>query len=287
MTQHLPQAASAEYDIRPPNRSRTIFRGPFTVSHGQRSWRCRGSVRLTWVPDPVVRFQAAVTRGGDVGLGDGRTPPRARCRGGQSVDYRSNATLSPKGARRCPRWSTPRARSASRAIRIHVANFHDYLGARARFQGGGGGSVHLNLDHGDWLIQLDQRPDYAKIKDLRMRGGYGIGHVGILRRSDGGRFARADAEDLLGHSGRAEVTFNRRASRQRVEELLADLHIPPDLPTSLVPDLAAWATSHRFGAGPWAMSEVRNTVVHPRRRELLTRRRGKFGSRPVSSPFGM
>ena len=204
MTGHLPQAASAEYDIRPPNRSRTIFRGPFTLSHGRRSSRCHGSVRLAWVPDPVVRFQARLISGGDVELGDGRTlrmpgagMARASITGGTWV-FRRKARGDIHGPLRIGQDRPVRA------IRIHVANFHDYVGAPARFQGGGGGSVRLDLDHGDWRIQLDQRPDYGRIKDLlRIHGGYGIGHVGILSRSDGSRSTRADAEDVLSaHCGR-------------------------------------------------------------------------------------
>jgi hypothetical protein len=55
----------------------------------------------------------------------------------------------------------------------------------------------------------------------------------------------------------------------RIALLLADLDIPIGLPSPLVPDLAAWANSENIVGGPPAVTKVRDTLVHPRRRELL------------------
>lgn len=385
MTAHLPPAATAEYDIRPPNRAKTLFRGRFTVSHGRRSWRCRGSVRLTWAPDPVVGFQAMVSSRTEVDLGDGRTlniPGAAAARAsvtGATWIVRRTARGYVHGPLRIGQDRPVRA------IRLHVANFHHYIGSPARFAGGGGGPVRLNLDDADWAIELDERFDYSRIRDLlRIHGGYGVGHVAMIRRADGGQFKAVDADDLrtclhrflsfarglwcgaivaeglgarkpiwtewtshpllthwqgvsswfplddartvglafrgfrdlwkqptwrqtlgevvhwyieanlnagaiegslvlahaglerlswvhlVGHRGRDAAAFDKQPSGRRIEALLTDLQISSDLPALLAPDLTSWAGSHGFRTGPWAMSEVRNTLVHPRRREILT-----------------
>lgn len=385
MSAHLPLAVASEYDIRPPNRRRTLFQGRFTLAHGRQLWRCRGSVHLAWAPGPVVRFQAAVSSKAEVDLGDGRTlsiPGAANARASVTQAtwiFRRTAQGSVNGPLRIGRDRPVHA------IRLHVVNFHHYVGAPARFAGGGGGPVRLTLDDPDWAIEFDERPEYNKIRDLlRAQGGYGVGHIAMIKRRDGRLFKAADADDLrtclhrflsfarglwcgaviaeglgarrpvwtewtshplvtdwqgvsswfpaddpkavgvafrgfrdlwkqatwrqtlrevihwyveanlnagaiegslvlghaalerlswvhlVGHRGRGGDAFDRLPSGRRIEALLTDLQIPSGLPASLAPDLASWATSHAFRTGPWAMSEVRNTLVHPRRREMLT-----------------
>jgi hypothetical protein len=73
---------------------------------------------------------------------------------------------------------------------------------------------------------------------------------------------------LVTHGGRDEGEFDRDLkSGERIEALLASLGIPPDLPVSFVPELAAWASAESIVGGPWAVAAVRDTLVHPRRRQ--------------------
>jgi hypothetical protein len=245
--------------------------------------------------------------------------------------------------------------------------------------------VRLSLSDPDWTIEVDERLEYSKIRDLlRSHGGYGVGHIAVIRRQDSRPFKATDVDDLrtclhrflsfarglwcgaiiaeglgarkpvwtewashpivahwqgvsswfpvddakgvglafhgfrdlwkrsswrqtlrevihwyveanlnagaiegslvlahaalerlswvhlVGHLQRDAAAFNALPSGRRIEALLTDLQIPFNLPASLAPDLGTWASSHGFRSGPWAMSEVRNTLVHPRRREVLT-----------------
>jgi hypothetical protein len=71
---HLPVAIDVLYDIRPPNRPVTIYRGPFWLARGRSAWRLRGALELTWFPHPTVRFRGRVTSKGFIEhLGDGWT----------------------------------------------------------------------------------------------------------------------------------------------------------------------------------------------------------------------
>jgi hypothetical protein len=271
-------------------------------------------------------------------------------------------------------------------MRLHLPNFHKYGGASVRFAKGGGGPLRLTLEGVDWTIQLDQVPDYDRIKRLlQAHGGYAVGHVGTLARRDGARFASSDAEDVLiclhfflsfargfwcapiivegmgarqplwtewlsrarvtdwqgvhtwfpstdareagavfggfrdlwnqatwrqplaeiifwyvdanlnagaiegslvlahatlerlswvhfvGHRGLDPDAFDRvdGGAACRIALLLADLNIPLELPSSLVPELAAWASGENVIGGPRVATKVRDTLVHPRRRERM------------------
>jgi hypothetical protein len=65
--------------------------------------------------------------------------------------------------------------------------------------------------------------------------------------------------------------FDKKRSGQRIAALLSSLSIDPSLPSSRVPDLAAWGIARGIDTGPWAISEVRNRLVHPKGRADLMR----------------
>ena len=198
-TRDWPAATTRLYDFRPPNGLLKIFRGAFLLRENRHEWRLRGSVDLSWLPSPNLRFHGVVTRGkGMPQHGDDRTvrlpgsqPARAIVTG---VSWGAHARVD--GAIQGV-LHLGRARMV-RAIRLHVPNFHDYNGARVRFKTGGGGYLRLSLRHDDWRIELDQTLDTNRIVELlRTQGGFGVGHVGLVTQASGRRFTFADADDLV------------------------------------------------------------------------------------------
>jgi hypothetical protein len=87
-----------------------------------------------------------------------------------------------------------------RSVKLHVPNFHNYIGARVVFRGRYGpwpSRSRLTLMHEEWRIYLDQDPQLDQRENsLRANGGYAMTHVGIIERADGRAFRRRDIEDL-------------------------------------------------------------------------------------------
>lgn len=382
-----PLAAAVQYDMRPPNRPRIVHRGPFLLNHGRQEWQLKGAFEMRWFPHPTVAFRGRVIRGEVIEpeqLGDDWTLTTP------GEDPISVSVLEAT-------WGAHPEVSGDvhehlrlgrdrpvRALRLHIANFHKYVGAHARYKNGGGAPVRLTLESADWIIQLDQAPDSESIRSLlNTHGGYAVGHVGMLARRDGNRFRRVDSQDILtcllyflsfsrglwcgpmivegvgarrsswtewrsrvpitdwrdvpswfptretgsvgaafagfcdlwkrgnwgqalpgiihwyveanlnagaiegalvlAHAvlerlawahlvtdgGRDEKEFDQQLkSGERIEALLNALGIPPSLPSSWVPDLEVWARGEGIVGGPWAVSAVRDTLIHPRRRQI-------------------
>jgi len=386
-TRAWPLAAARLYDIRPPNRQLTISRGPFFLARDRQEWSLRGSLHVTWLPSPTLRFHGTITRGsGMPEHGDGWTlripgarPATAavtgvtwRVRGQVSGEIQGALHLGPL--------------RPVRAIRLHVPNFHSCVGAPTRSKVGGGGYRRLTFQHDEWTIELDQTPDADKIAEsLRIHGGFGVAHVGVVTRMSGSRFTASEAEDILtclrfflsfargfwcapiiieGLRNRESLVWTRwlsapritdwrevsswfpvkgatpaataftgfrdlwcqvswrnqlrqvvhwyiaanmntaaiegslvlahaalerlawthlvvagnhqpdafdrkKTSTQRIEALLSSLSIASTLPSTGMADLATWAKTQGINTGPWAISEVRNMLVHPKRQATL------------------
>ncbi len=59
-------------------------------------------------------------------------------------------------------------------------------------------AARLALSAGEWVVCIDERPDYRELKQqLRTSGGYAITHVGKLTRADGAAFLPEAAKSML------------------------------------------------------------------------------------------
>lgn len=63
--------------------------------------------------------------------------------------------------------------------------------------------------------------------------------------------------------------FDKLGAGRRIEALLSSLSIGASLPSIGIPDLASWALTHGWNTGPWAISNVRDMQIHPRRQAAL------------------
>ena len=98
-------------------------------------------------------------------------------------------------------------------IRFHLANFHEYDGALPVRVTADSEEVlkrtRLTLKFREWAIHIDQDDDIDELqRHLQWYGGYGIGHVGVIERSDGRQFSLAEVYDLLSYLVRF-LTFAR------------------------------------------------------------------------------
>ncbi len=380
-TRSWPLATSILYDVRPPNRPLTIYRGSFILARGTFERQVRGTIELTWFPHIAVAFRGRVLRGSDVHLDEIGDDWMLTIPGERAVEASvRGVTLGTPGTVSGSVRSALRLGGAEpvRAMRLHVANFHKYLGSPVRYASGGGGHVRLAMNGEHWTVQLDQMRNPDQLRNLlETHGGYAIGHVGMLTRRDGRRFTSADARGILtclhyflsfargfwcgplvmegmrarkpiwtewmshphatdyqgvwswfpqdaeeaasvfagfhdlwnrpswkqalpaiiywyveanlnagaiegslvlahatlerlswvhfvGHKRVDGGYFDARGAACRIAVLLADLGIPVELPHTLAPDLAAWASGEKNATrGPGAVTKVRDTVVHP------------------------
>ena len=68
---------------------------------------------------------------------------------------------------------------------------------------------------------------------------------------------------------RREREFDAVYASERLRELIGWIEISPAIPGSLT-DLAQEAPGRRWSDGPHAITEIRNSLAHPRRRRRLT-----------------
>jgi hypothetical protein len=198
----LPEGMVPRYVIRAPNKPMVIFRGRFRLRRKTKTWALQGTVRLLWWPHPTVDFQGTVLRGGMVSLLQRAQIfiPAGRGTGDTSVTSTSwGPQETARGSVRGP--LTFGRRRAVRAVRLHLVNFHEYVGEPVRYSRGDSSRFarsRLTLRHADWIVRIDQDPEFRRTRDLlRVYGGYGVGHVGTLERTDGARFQVSETAQLF------------------------------------------------------------------------------------------
>ncbi|MDP3278241.1 MAG: hypothetical protein Q8Q09_23845 [Deltaproteobacteria bacterium] len=81
-------------------------------------------------------------------------------------------------------------------VRFHVANFHDSVGI-AVTDGQSTWAGRHELSHKGWTVTIDKVPHFKELFAQLRTGGYGITHVGVIRRSDGSAFRSQDVSDVL------------------------------------------------------------------------------------------
>ena len=197
-TRDWPFETPRQYEVRPPNKSLTVFRGAFLLRHNRQKWQMKGSLHLTWLPSPTLHFHGTARGPADLEPGDGRTlhVPQAQRANvaitGATWGARSQASGEIQGVLHLG------SNRAVGTIRLHIANFHDFLGTPVKSKGGGGGRRRLSLHSDDWRIELDQASDCDQIVALlRIHGGYGVAHAGVITKTSGEPFTASAAEDIL------------------------------------------------------------------------------------------
>ncbi len=86
-------------------------------------------------------------------------------------------------------------------VEFGVLNFPDFLGEQDRIVESNGsrnrvGAIRLQAD--PWIVDISAAPDLSEVKkELAATGGYGITHLGMVRRADGNEFRVSEVEQLL------------------------------------------------------------------------------------------
>jgi hypothetical protein len=97
----------------------------------------------------------------------------------------------------------PDRRRRLKAVTFHVMNFPAFscggqISTDVIYEPDGRRLGRAVLNNADWCIEIQELPNTKKlIEELNAEGGYGITHVGRLRRRDNGSFAISAAESAL------------------------------------------------------------------------------------------
>jgi hypothetical protein len=116
----------------------------------------------------------------------------------------SSAEMSVKW---CP-WSEPiigrgHENTTMKSVVFHLFNFKDILGLGSRPQQETVGSIsysiqHVPLQSKDWKIDLRSLPQSSDIfTKLEEMGGYGLTHIGRLKKQDGSSFTGKEASEMM------------------------------------------------------------------------------------------
>lgn len=191
----VPHGIAALYSVVPPNRPTRVFKGRLLGKPGKVRLN-RARLDYQWLPDGGLRFVGIVKGPLDVDheISHVRAP-----RNGAWVEAFVDSTNLGKVTRvegvfqACVRVGPDRP---VRAILFHVPNFHEYVGDPIRsdrtFHRG-----RLRLKAGEWIVTIDQSSKHRDVqKALEGRGGFGIGHAGLITRVDGSRFKLAQVSEL-------------------------------------------------------------------------------------------
>jgi len=91
--------------------------------------------------------------------------------------------------------------TAIQQLVFHLFNFKDFIGIRRSSEQRGSSLYtieHVELVSDSWRVELRSLVETRdNIKKLNAEGGYGLTHVGLLKKPDGATFAGKDAEEAL------------------------------------------------------------------------------------------
>jgi len=185
---------------------------PITVEAGDKSYESEGQVHLRLLPTPrVVITTVFEGQFPGFGLGFGLDSGRLRFgdRSGFSVEAFATSISYPAASRIKTVWApsiepllaSGNAETTMSELVFHLLNFREFIGMRR--SGAKEGSTthaieHLDLTAGQWQVEVRSRTaTRGAIKELREQGGFGLTHIGCVRRQDGLPFTGQEADDLL------------------------------------------------------------------------------------------
>lgn len=197
----LPKGTDGDHNVRPPNKPIKLYGGVFEIHQDGIPIKMQGTIEQHWYPYPGVRFKGRPTGKWVPDLGDAR------------LRIPKRFTTADVQVTQCTQGTRPRASGlisgvvrigqnrAIRAIKFYLPNFHNYVGSPVRFVRRDRmwrSASRITLSADGWRVVIDQDPEYRKLHDLlKARGGFGLGHVCLLTRSDGSRFKVHEASDFL------------------------------------------------------------------------------------------
>lgn len=187
-----------------PNEPVLLYEGPFRLRREAETVEGEGTLEYRWLPGPHVYVQGRMTASDapnlkpadwtlecptlsldarclinsvSLGIGSGKHDVEGRLQGGPWVG---------------------RSEPMDELVFL-LPNFASYNGSAVHSSDGGMTRGRLTMETGGWLVDVDLHSDFNDMKrELRASGGYGVGHLGRIRRADGGTFSREKAENLLG-----------------------------------------------------------------------------------------
>lgn len=203
----LPEALTPVFDHGAPNEPITLYRGPFFLNTGDSRVECDGVFKFEWFPSPRVRFEGeAKGLVGDLfNLGSAALEI-------PDLNATTNVILSHLELSFESR-TTPIVGFISEttwvgeptsfdSVTFHLPNFHKFRGAPIRYTPDdetlSSGSSRLEIEEAPWRVTLDQYHDYSdRRSEVRHGGGFVLGHVGRIERTDDVRLNRDEADDML------------------------------------------------------------------------------------------
>ena len=197
----LPQGIRPAFAFKHVNTAITLYKGELEFS-GAFPEPIAGDSTITWkwLPKVGPRFQADVNDVHELGSSNS---VRVAVPGQVPVSTLVSSTQGLKAGTitgMLPQLVIGDGASLDRLI-FHVPNFVNYIGSLIRNttkNAVNSRTGRLSLSAGGWQVHIDNLPDTKeKIKSLKAEGGYGITHIGILKRKDSSRFAYSEAREIL------------------------------------------------------------------------------------------
>jgi len=91
--------------------------------------------------------------------------------------------------------------STIKSLVFHLFNFEEIFGIRRTFEQHGSKLYtfeHVDLVSDDWKVEIQSLPETRdRLKLLKAEGGYGLTHIGCLKKPDGSSFLGKEAEEAL------------------------------------------------------------------------------------------
>jgi hypothetical protein len=194
---NLPENVGSREDLIDVNNDTTIFEGEMQLSQGNnQTSTTTGRIYYTWKPSPRIMFQL---REAPLGLDlEASTLLVGALNLSTEVllTNTGNQDYSHKGIIQSP-LVIGDTLNCTEAI-FFLANFQEYLGELIRNgEGTKSWRGRLELISHPWLIIIDSTENTKMvIESLKREGGYGITHIGKIKRIDNKEFNYADANEI-------------------------------------------------------------------------------------------
>ncbi len=199
----LPTALDAAYSTPNANTNVLLYEGAIRLKKGDGEFNGSGTVELRWLPIPDVRFEIEVD--GNVDLDPFASDTSIEFTDkwpGEFVDVEimSTSLLPVHGNTRASgsihKWTCASSTDIEFA-KFHVPNLRSFRGDPISNDAGAMWVGRSELTWNDWKITIDEILNKDLRNELKVIGGFGITHVGVLQKSDGASFSPTEVEDQV------------------------------------------------------------------------------------------
>jgi hypothetical protein len=185
-----PQGQRLSHRAEPPGRATVLYNGTFLLHQPNRSLQLRGTIKITWLPNPGIAFRGTTNskRAHAINLDISTTIeiPKLQLKApviirNRNVSIKKPASTTYEGIVNGQGISG--TTNPADTITFHLVNFHSYIGdpiafPTSRLRG------RLPLRNHCTTVTIDQPMDHEQRKNnLRSNGGYAITHVGTITAS--------------------------------------------------------------------------------------------------------